>query len=217
MAAGRLIVALALIAAVGVLLMGNVRCSTVPPLADPPAPADATPLPSPEPEPAPVAEPGPAPSDADPGTGTGTDTDADADVVPVTIDGRTFRLEVSADGDSRARGLMGRESIEPDGGMLFVFPDVAMRSFWMKNCLTDMDILFLDGSGRVTAIHEMTIEPPQRPDEPEWQYEWRMPGYSSLRPAQFAIELAPRTTRELDIRRGDLIPLDLGDLKRRAR
>jgi uncharacterized membrane protein (UPF0127 family) len=227
MAAGRVIIALALTAATGIMLLGNVRCASHPdspattPLAretpspaetDPPeaprATTDSADIAVPTVDPAPAPAPGPGPGPAEPLADT---------IIPVTIDGRTFNLELAADAESRTRGLMDRESIPDDGGMIFVFPDVAMRSFWMKNCLTDMDILFLDGSGRVTAMHEMTIEPPQRPGETEWQYEWRLPGYSSLRPAQFAIELAPGTLRQLQVGRNDLIPLDLPDLKGRAR
>lgn len=135
----------------------------------------------------------------------------------MTLGDRTFRLELALDPESRTRGLMDRESIAPDGGMLFAFPDVAMRSFWMKNCLTDMDIAFLDASGRITAMHTMRVEPPQRPDEAEWAYEWRLRGYSSLRPAQFVIEVAPGTLAALGLRRGEEVPLDWAALKRRAR
>ena len=175
-----------------------------------------------------VTDRGPADAaPAAPGTGDG-EADPAADVasagpddgverVTVEIAGESFHLELAADPGTRVQGLMGRTEIARDGGMLFVFPDVAMRSFWMKDCLTDMDIIFLDGSGRVTATHEMTMEPPRRPDESQLAYELRLPGYSSLRPAQFAIELAPGSLDRLGVRTGDLIRLDLDALKRRAR
>ncbi len=214
MAPGRVILALALTAAIAVMLVGNVRCSDPAgslPAAGTPATPATPPATDPPPPPTPDTAPAPEPEPAAP------PTPAEDDRLTVSLGDRTFRLELALDGESRTRGLMDREAIEPDGGMLFAFPDVAMRSFWMKNCLTDMDIAFLDGSGRITAMHTMRIEPPQRPEEPEWAYEWRLRGYSSLRPAQFAIEVAPGTLEELGLRRGDQVPLDWAALKRRAR
>ncbi len=213
MALGRVILAVALSAAVLVMLVGNVRCSD--PTAGRPA-TETPPPPTPPPATSPPAAAAPEPA-LDPAPTAEPSEPAEDERLTVTLGDRTFRLELAVDAESRTRGLMDRESIDPDGGMLFAFPDVAMRSFWMKNCLTDMDIAFLDGSGRITAMHTMRIEPPQRPEEPEWAYEWRLRGYSSLRPAQFAIEVAPGTLEELGLRRGDQVPLDWAALKRRAR
>lgn len=213
MALGRVILAVALSAAVLVMLVGNVRCS------DPTAARPATetpPPPTPPPATSPPAAAAPEPA-VDPDPSAEPSEPAEDERLTVTLGDRTFRLELALDAESRTRGLMDRESIDPDGGMLFAFPDVAMRSFWMKNCLTDMDIAFLDASGRITAMHTMRVEPPQRPDEAEWAYEWRLRGYSSLRPAQFAIEVAPGTLEQLGLRRGDQVPLDWAALKRRAR
>lgn len=136
-----------------------------------------------------------------------------AETEKVTIDGVVFSLEVAADRPAIERGLMFRKTI-PDGtGMLFIFPDAQVRSFWMKNCLTDIDIIFLDPQGHVTATHRMKAEPPKRDDETDAQYEARIPGYSSQWPAQFAIELPPGTLDQLNVRFEDKIDLDLDRLK----
>jgi uncharacterized membrane protein (UPF0127 family) len=135
----------------------------------------------------------------------------------VTIGGRTFALEVAADADSRERGLMGRSEIADDGGMLFIFPDAARRSFWMGHCEVDIDVMFLNEAGRVLAIHEMTAESPQQPDESDLAYRDRMPGYESGGLAQFAIELRGGTIAQLGIETGDRIDLDFRRLKRVAR
>lgn len=137
--------------------------------------------------------------------------------VPVTIEGETFRLELAADEASRTRGLMHRESIEPGTGMLFVFPDAEIRSFWMGHCLTDIDLIFLDPRGRITALHRMPKEPPQRADERDAAYRARMPHYWSGYPAQFAVELPPGSLDRLDLAVGEKIDLDVDRLKRLAR
>lgn len=135
----------------------------------------------------------------------------------VTIDGRTFELEIAADAAAIQRGLMHRETI-PDGtGMLFIFPDAQPRGFWMKNCLTDIDIIFLDPGGRVTATHHMKAEPLRRADETVLEYEGRLKTYPSRWPAQFAIELPPGTLDQLNVRFEDKIDLDLDRLKALAR
>lgn len=137
----------------------------------------------------------------------------------VVIGGETFALEVSADSQSRQHGLMERTEIPDHGGMLFVFPDneVVVQNFWMGNCPIDMDILFLDPRGVVTAAHRMKAEPPRSPNESEAEYDRRMPRYSSGYPAQFAIELKAGTIERLRIRVDDRIRLDLDRLKAMAR
>jgi uncharacterized membrane protein (UPF0127 family) len=137
----------------------------------------------------------------------------------VTINGETFRLEVAADMATRVRGLMYRDSIPADGGMLFIFPYPEMQSFWMAHCLVDMDIIYLDAEGRVTATHRMKTIPPKGEDESEWAYQRRARAktYWSMYPAQFAIELKAGTLDRLNLLTDDLIELDLERLKAMAR
>lgn len=135
----------------------------------------------------------------------------------VEIGGETFWLEPALDDQSRFVGLGGRESIEPRGGMVFVFPTSEPRSFVMRDCLTDIDIAFLDGAGRVVAVHEMKKEPPRRPDESMGGYEDRLTRYPSRYSCQIVVEVAPGTLRHLNVKPGDLIRLDAQGLKQRAR
>lgn len=136
----------------------------------------------------------------------------------VTIKGETFTLELSNNNITRQAGLMHRETIPDDGGMLFVFPDAQRRSFWMAYCVVDMDLMFLDARGRVTAAHRMKVQPPQRPDESRFAYEQRMRAtdYGSRSAAQFAIELKAGSFDRLQIKVEDLIDLDLPRLKAAA-
>jgi uncharacterized membrane protein (UPF0127 family) len=111
---------------------------------------------------------------------------------------------------------MHRTEVPADGGMLFVFPESEVRSFWMGNCLVDIDVIFLDPRGRVTAVHRMKAQPPRRADESEADYDRRMPRYWSAYPAQFAIELKAGTLDRLGVKVEDRIDLDLDRLKRLA-
>ena len=129
-------------------------------------------------------------------------------VMPVEISGRTFQLEIVADNDSRNVGLGGRKSLAPEEGMLFSFTDTKLRSFVMRDCHIDIDIIFLDSSGRITAMHHMPTEEPKRADETQNQYEVRLRKYTSRFNARFAIELVGGMLEELALENGQQIKLD---------
>jgi hypothetical protein len=133
----------------------------------------------------------------------------------VTIGGQEFELEVVTTEEAIQRGLGGRTSIPHDGGMLFVFPNAQVRRFWMKDCLIDMDIMFLSALGRITAIHEMTAEPPRDENETEEAYELRLKGYTSLVTAQYAIELEHGRIAALGLKQGQKVAIPIECLKKR--
>jgi len=135
----------------------------------------------------------------------------------VVIEGRTFWLEPALDEASRIRGLSGRRSVPDDGGMLFVFPEARTRYFVMRDCLIDIDIAFLDPTGRVVATHKMTVEEAQREGESDRQYENRLKRYPSRFAAQFAIELAGGKLEELGLEVGEKVEMDIAGLKARAK
>jgi len=56
-------------------------------------------------------------------------------------------------------GLMNRDSLELDSGMLFVFDTPQDTTFWMKNTLIPLDIIFIDSNGTVLNIAEADPEP----------------------------------------------------------
>jgi len=127
-----------------------------------------------------------------------------------------FELELAVTPDQRTRGLMGRANIPFEGGMLFVFPRAEIRSFWMANCLADLDIVFLDPAGRITATHTMRMEPSRGVHETQEQYESRLPRYSSIQSAMFAIEFKVGVIALLELKPGDRIPLDVKRLAEAA-
>lgn len=135
-------------------------------------------------------------------------------VEELQIKGVLFELELALTPEERAEGLMGREKIAKNGGMLFVFPVEppypTELGFWMKNCLVPIDLLFLDPSGKVVVIHEMEPPLPGVPDQ-------ELPVYRSGAPAQFAIELKGGRAAELGVTIGDVIELRFAELLQMAR
>lgn len=67
-----------------------------------------------------------------------------------------IRAEVADEPGTRMRGLMLRERLGPNEGMLFVFPDKAGHCFWMRNTLVALSIAFLDDDGGIVNIADMT-------------------------------------------------------------
>lgn len=68
-----------------------------------------------------------------------------------------FTVDVADDGAERAQGLMFRESMPASAGMLFVYEAPQRASFWMKNTLIPLDMIFADETGRVTRVHENAV------------------------------------------------------------
>jgi uncharacterized protein len=66
-----------------------------------------------------------------------------------------IRAEVANDFDSRGRGLMFRESLGPNQGMLFVFEGPDRHCMWMKNTLIPLSVAFMDADGTIANIANM--------------------------------------------------------------
>lgn len=88
------------------------------------------------------------------GTARAADCAPDAAVL-VTPQGRALRLtvEIADDAAERAQGLMGRSALPANHGMLFVYERPQPASFWMKNTLIPLDILFFDARGVLRHVH----------------------------------------------------------------
>jgi uncharacterized membrane protein (UPF0127 family) len=67
----------------------------------------------------------------------------------------TVRAEVARTPEERSRGLMYREDLPEDAGMLFIFPDNSVRGFWMQNTYLPLDIAFMDPSFQIVDIQQM--------------------------------------------------------------
>lgn len=130
----------------------------------------------------------------------------------ITVNGHPWTMELAMGDDAIRRGLMERASLPPQTGMLFIFPRPEYHQFWMAWCVMPIDLVFLDGRGRVVATWEMQVEPPMRPDESEEAYLLRMPSYPSGVPVRFAAEFPAGTIEGQRITRGDRFDMDVDGL-----
>lgn len=133
--------------------------------------------------------------------------------IDVEVGNETFSCIIVADNDSRTVGLGNHPGLGRNDAMLFSFPDSKVRSFLMRDCTFDIDIIFLDPTGRITAMHAMLVEDPKGDDESQFQYEMRLKKYSSRFNAQYAIEFAGGTLERLNLSMGDQIELNIDALQ----
>src|SRR5258706_16473431 len=75
--------------------------------------------------------------------------------VPMQIGNKQFTIEIADTPAKRSVGLMKRDSMPPDHGMIFVFPEQDTYSFWMKNTRIPLDIVFIDAAGTIRSIQQM--------------------------------------------------------------
>lgn len=76
--------------------------------------------------------------------------------VPLTIETRNglrhYRVELADDPDEQTRGLMFRTALPRDGGMIFPFPRPQRATFWMKNTLIPLDLIFIRSDGTIARV-----------------------------------------------------------------
>ncbi len=99
---------------------------------------------------------------------------ADA-VARILVGGIEVQVEIADEPDERERGLMFRESLSDEEGMLFVYGTEQTLSFWMKNTPLALDIAFIDATGSIVDIQQM---------EPFTEQT-----HLSKRPAMYALEM----------------------------
>lgn len=108
-----------------------------------------------------------------------------------------IQTELALTEEHRARGLMHREHLGPEEGMLFYYPNSQYRSFWMFNTLIPLDIAYLADDGEILQI--ITMEPCLS-DNPA-----RCKGYQSDGRARAALELNAGAFIELGVGVGDYV------------
>ena len=110
------------------------------------------------------------------------------DLAWVIFGADTVRAEVARTADERSQGLKDRDFLEPGAGMIFVFNNAEVRSFWMQDTFIPLDIAYLDANARIIDIQQM---------EPE---STRL--HTSSGPAMFALEVPQGWFAEMEIEVG---------------
>ncbi len=122
-------------------------------------------------------------------------TKSDQLLVPVTTPhGVTILTELADTTEKRAKGLMFRESLAKDRGMLFTFPEPQHWTFWMKNTRIPLDIIWMDGTKTVVHV-ERNVPGCSRTDESCPQYQ---PGQAAM----YVLEVAAGVADSLSLQRG---------------
>ena len=103
-----------------------------------------------------------------------------------------FDVELARTPAQQAQGLMFRETMAPDAGMLFIYERPQPAAFWMKNTLIPLDMLFIGPDGRIVNIHERAV--PQSLD-----------AIPAAAPVKAVLELNGGTSARLGIRPGDRV------------
>jgi uncharacterized membrane protein (UPF0127 family) len=119
--------------------------------------------------------------------------------VELLLGGTTITVEVAATAESRRQGLMNREELARDRGMLFVFPESDYRSFWMKDTSIPLSLAYIREDGVITGIHD--LEP------------FSLESVDSRAEVKYALELNRGTFERLGVGAGDqvLLPSRLPD------
>ena len=172
-------------------------------LASPAPPATpAVPQPAPSPAAAHSRTPGPPLAPAAPPSPTPTATAVPTSrpawllgiAAAASFGACDFLLEVADSPQERSIGLMGRERLGQDRGMLFVFEREQILGFWMKNTLIPLDIIFIDSREIVVDVQTMR---PEHETAPE------LPIHESAGPALYAIEVNAGVAATCGIEPGD--------------
>lgn len=121
------------------------------------------------------------------------------DSQPLRNDGIVFfgnysiTVEIADNSEERSKGLMFRESIPHNTGMLFVFENEGLYSFWMKNVEFNLDMIWMDSNGEVVHIEENV------PTCTEI-----CPSYTSLRRASYVLEVNAGYVNEINLVKGTI-------------
>ena len=85
-----------------------------------------------------------------------------SNLVDITIGDKKYKVEIADTPKKQEKGLMGRESLPEDQGMLFIYDEPQDLSYWMKNTLISLDIIFIDDDMEVVSVKQgqpMSEEP----------------------------------------------------------
>lgn len=126
------------------------------------------------------------------------DVQGDGPLVPIiTPAGVTILAELADTAEKRARGLMFRQSLANDRGMLFTFPEPQPWTFWMKNTRIPLDIIWMDQNKKIIHV-ERNVPVCTRTDD-------GCPQYQPNEGAMYVLELAAGVADALHLKRGVIL------------
>ncbi len=107
-----------------------------------------------------------------------------------------LKIEIAGDNQKRTRGLMFREKLDENEGMLFVFEDSEIRNFWMKDTKIPLDIIFISEDFKIINLAEAELcnKDPCKI-------------YSSTKEAKYVLEINNGLSKKNNIKEGDKITL----------
>ena len=111
----------------------------------------------------------------------------------IDLEGKRLKVEIAQTRESRRKGLMWREKIEENEGMLFIFPKPDILSFWMENTFIPLSIAFFDETRTLIEIRDMPV--PTSSGKESLLYE-------SSRPAVYALEMPFHWFKKNEIKSG---------------
>lgn len=117
---------------------------------------------------------------------------SESNLQTIEVNGVPLRVEVAQTDEDRLQGLMNRDQLPEDQGMLFVFTTPRILSFWMRNTFIPLDIAFINEKGIIVDIQTM-----QPIDESKH--------YISTAPALYALEVNAGWFKKHKIKKGDQI------------
>lgn len=119
-------------------------------------------------------------------------------------DGFAVKVEVAANDELRTQGLMYRDHLAEDRGMIFVFPQSGDYAFWMKNTIIPLDMIWIDEAKRV--VHVAHDVPPCQADP--------CPSYPPGANAKYVFEVAAGVAAKHHVSDGDVLKFErLDDVK----
>lgn len=116
----------------------------------------------------------------------------------VTLSGQEYTIEITDTPKARRTGLMYRTELAKDSGMLFIYDSARSVSFWMKNTLIPLDILYFDADQKLQQIYADT--PPCKTNP--------CPLYPSSQPTRYILELNAGESAEIGAKIGDELTLN---------
>jgi uncharacterized protein len=123
---------------------------------------------------------------------------ATADLIPITLPGGTLiHAEIADTARKRAEGLMYREHLDKNRGMLFTFDEVQPWTFWMKNTKIPLDIIWMNEKKQIVHI-EANVPICTRTDDGCRQYQ-------PNEPALYVLELGAGMAEHLNLQKGAIL------------